>query len=143
LAAPPPALADGAQVHVEAASIAANSSVSGFSSHQNFTARQAGNGAFLYGIRGGETRDHPCHLELVQPHCGLTYGYQECPNWSVSDNRSGMIAVGLLMHHDGAALTGIQLICRDVVSGPYTTLKAGQYWILTVRRGGSIRRLRA
>ena len=34
-----------------------------------------------------------------------------------------MIAVGLLMHHDGRAFTGIQLICRDVVSGPYTTLK--------------------
>ncbi len=58
-----------------------------------------------------------------QPHCGVTYGYQECPDWSVSDNRSGKIAVGLLMHHDGAAFTGIQLICRDVVSGPYTTLK--------------------
>jgi hypothetical protein len=58
-----------------------------------------------------------------QPHCGHTYGYQECPQWSVSDNRRGMIAIGLLMHHDGRAFTGIQLICRDVVSGPYTTLK--------------------
>ncbi len=58
-----------------------------------------------------------------QPNCGNTYGLKECPEWSVSDNRRGMIAIGLLMHHDGRAFTGIQLICRDVVSGPYTTLK--------------------
>ncbi len=45
------------------------------------------------------------------------------PEWSVSDVRSGMIAVGLVMHHDGDAFTGIELVCRDVLSIGYTTLQ--------------------
>ena len=48
-----------------------------------------------------------------------------CPDWYPPDPpiyARPMIAVGLLMHHDGDAFTGVQLVCRGVKSGSTTTL---------------------
>src|SRR5262245_57263597 len=59
------ARADGLPVDVDEASIADTGSVSGFPSRQNFTTRQPGGDAVLYGIRGDEKTDHPCYLELL------------------------------------------------------------------------------
>ena len=57
-----------------------------------------------------------------QPNCGVTGGWAECAGWSGGVNTNGTIAVGLLMHHDGKAFTGIQIVCQYVYSGPPRTL---------------------
>jgi hypothetical protein len=82
-------------------------------------------------LRGAQLRTTGVHtLEETaadfQPNCGVSTGWAECQGWNGGQQINGTIAVGLVMHHDGKAFTGIQLVCQYVYTGaPQTLAKDG------------------